>query len=557
VDLVYFAILCSVLIFVHELGHFVWAKIFGVKVLTFSIGFGPKILRIRGRETEYCVGLLPLGGFVKMLEETRQESVLPEDRGRTFEAQALWKRIIIVLAGPTMNVLFPVLLYFAVFLGDEDTAPPTIGIVSPGHPAEGKLAPGDRVLEVNGETIYTFGELRQIINKNPGKELQFKVFRGRERVEVSIIPSEQRVEKPLEIVDVVGEIGIGPSQPAAVIGVPQTDSPAYRAGLRTFDVIIEVRGKPLKTFAELEAVIAENRGETVPVAYLRPVRVQGALGAMGDFSVYESGVAALTPETSQGPLLSRTGIEAADLYVADVPAGSPEASADLRPGDRIVSVDGMEVTAWSMFSDRLFAARDRPHLVAWDREGQHLSGTFELRRELWVDEYGQPRPRYALAARHWMPLVPEAPVESPRSIRHALTAAVEETFDVIRFILVGILRIIQGKVSLSTLGGPITVYDVVGAESAKGVSYFVWAMAVISINLGLVNLLPIPVLDGGHLLFFSFEALLRRPLSLRVREIASLVGMLLLVTLMGIAFKNDVERRWEVIHAQVKELLSR
>lgn len=556
-DLVYFAILCSVLIFVHELGHFVWAKIFGVKVLTFSIGFGPKILRLRGRETEYCVGILPLGGFVKMLEETRQESVLPEDKARTFEAQALWKRIIIVLAGPAMNILFPVVLYFSVFMGEQDSAPPTIGIVMPGHPAEGRLLPGDRVLEVNGQTIYTFAEVREMVQKNPGKELQFKVFRGREHVEVTIVPSEQRVEKPLEIVDVVGEIGIGPSQPAAVIGVPQTDSPAYRAGLRTFDVIIEVRGQPLKTFAELEKILAENRGETVPVAYLRPVKVHGAIGNLGDLSVYESGVAALTPEVIQGGTLARAGIESADLYVSDVPAGSAEASADLQPGDRIVSVDGVEVSAWSMFKDRLFAARDRPHVIAWDRAGQHKSGTIELRRELWVDEYGQEKPRYTLGAGHWMPVVPEAPIESPHSIRHAMASALEETYDVIRFILIGIVRIVQGKVSLSTLGGPITVYDVIGAESAKGVSYFVWAMAVISINLGLVNLLPIPVLDGGHLVFFSFEAVLRRPLPLRVREIASLLGMVLLVTLMGIAFKNDVERRWEVIHAQVKELVSK
>jgi regulator of sigma E protease len=110
-------------------------------------------------------------------------------------------------------------------------------------------------------------------------------------------------------------------------------------------------------------------------------------------------------------------------------------------------------------------------------------------------------------------------------------------------------------VSLSTLGGPITVYDVVGEESSKGVSYFVWAMAVISINLGLINLLPIPVLDGGHLVFFLFEAVLRRPLPLRVRELASLAGMVLLVALMAVAFKNDVERRWDVIQGQLKELV--
>src|SRR3954470_11656640 len=107
-DLLYFVILISALIFVHELGHYPWAKVFGVTAITFSIGFGPKILRLRGKETEYCVGLLPFGGFVKMLEEGKAtEPIPPEDRPRTFEAQALWKRVVIVLAGPAMNVIFP------------------------------------------------------------------------------------------------------------------------------------------------------------------------------------------------------------------------------------------------------------------------------------------------------------------------------------------------------------------------------------------------------------------------------------------------------------------
>lgn len=554
-DLVYFALLCSVLIFVHELGHFVFAKIFGVKVLTFSVGFGPKILRIRGRETEYCIGLLPLGGFVKMLEETRQDSVLPEDRPRTFEAQPIYKRAIIVLAGPAMNILFPVLLYFGVLLGEEESAPPTIGFVAPGHPADGKLLPGDRVLEVDGEPIYTFEELRRHIHKSPNRDLNLTIFRGRERVEVTVVPQEVRVEKPLDIVDVIGEIGIGPSQPAAVIGVPRTDSPAYRAGLRTFDVVIEVRGKPIKRYSELEAALVDNRGETVPVAYLRPVRVERALGTLADFTVYESGVAALSPDHATGSLKERTGIESADLYVYDVPPGSAEYKADLRPGDRIIAVDNVEMPAWVTFEETLFEARDVPHTITFERQGVRKNGVFQLRREVYVDEAGKERPRYVLRAKNWAPVVPEPPVESERAVRNAMIAALEETYEVARFILVGVVQITEGKVSLSTVGGPLTVYDVVGEESKKGVSYFVWVMAVISINLGLINLLPIPVLDGGHLLFFLFEAILRRPLPLRVREIASLFGMVALIALMAIAFKNDLERRWDLIEGQVKELV--
>ena len=554
-DLLYFALLCSVLIFVHELGHFVWAKIFGVKVLTFSIGFGPKILRFRGRETEYCVGLLPLGGFVKMLEENRQEPVLPEDRKRTFEALALYKRVIIVMAGPAMNIAFPVLLYFAVFVGETRFLPPTVGVVLPGHPAEGKLKPGDRILAVNGERIHTFAELRRIVSANANKDLSLKVFRDNEQIEVSIIPKEEVIRKPLDIIDRVGEIGVGPSRPAAVVGIARPDSPAYRAGLRTFDLVTEVRGRPVKTFADLDTLLRDNHGETVPVTYLRPTLVPRGLGGLADLAVYESGVAALTPEAGHGDLLSRTGLEPAGLYAAHVPEGSAEWQADLRPGDRIVELDQVEVPAWSVLVERLMAAPSQPHTLTWVRAGQRKSGTVQLRREDYLDEYGQHRPRFFVRMSNWAPSVIEPYVENPSRLRYALNSAIAETYDVVRFIVVGIVRIAEGKVSISTLGGPITVYDVVGEEGQKGVSYFVWAMALISINLGLVNLLPIPVLDGGHLLFFLFEAVLRRPLPLRVREIASLAGMIVLVALMGVAFKNDVERRWDVIQGQLKELV--
>jgi regulator of sigma E protease len=131
-----------------------------------------------------------------------------------------------------------------------------------------------------------------------------------------------------------------------------------------------------------------------------------------------------------------------------------------------------------------------------------------------------------------------------------------ETASMVEFITVGMVRLAQGRVSLSSVGGPITMYDIAGQAGAKGPTYFVWAMALISINLGLINLLPIPVLDGGQLIFFLFEAARRRPLPLRIREVASLVGVVMLALLMLVAFKNDVERRWDVIVSQVRELWS-
>src|SRR5882672_9393970 len=189
-DLLYFVILVSALIFVHELGHYAWAKVFGVKVITFSLGFGPKILRFRGKETEYCVGLVPLGGFVKMLEETKNDPVMPEDRKRTFESQALWKRVVIVMAGPVMNLVFPAVLYFSVFVGEHHFLPPTIGIVLPGHAADGRLLAGDRILAVDGEEIGTYAELARVVQKSPGKELELRVFRDNSYVDVRVTPEE-------------------------------------------------------------------------------------------------------------------------------------------------------------------------------------------------------------------------------------------------------------------------------------------------------------------------------------------------------------------------------
>lgn len=553
-DLLYFIILVSSLIFVHELGHFVVAKMFGVKVLTFSLGFGPKIIRIRGKETEYCVGILPLGGFVKMLEERKQEPVLPEDAKRTLESQPLWRRVLIVIAGPTMNLVFPVLLYFVAFLGDDNFLPPTVGVVLPDHPAHGKLEPGDRIMEVNGERISTYTEFNRIVRENPGNPLNLRVFRDLNYIDVTVVPMAVTEPRELDMVETVGRIGVKPGAPAAAIGVPDPHSPAFRGGLRTFDLIIQVGEQPIERFIELEGAFESNRGETVPVAYLRPVSVEGALGGLVDLAVFEHGVAAVTPTPTAGDLIERAGIESSDLYAAVVPDGSAEAKADLRPGDKIIEVDGETVLTWHSFRERIKEQPDRPHVLTWMRDGRKLSGAIRVRREDWIDQFGAPQSRIRIRAQNWLPVATEALVPNPAPIRWAFRNALQETHDVMQFISVSIVRLAQGKLSISMLSGPLTIYEVAGQEGAKGPGYFLWVMALVSVNLGLINLLPIPVLDGGHLLFFTIEAVIRRPLPLRVREVASIMGLLVLFALMGIAFKNDVERRWDVILGQIKEL---
>ncbi len=570
VDLLYFVLLVSSLIFIHESGHFAFAKVFGVKVLTFSIGFGPKIVRIRGKETEYCVGLLPFGGFVKMLEESkRSEPILPEERGRTFEAQALWKRVVIVLAGPAMNVLFPVALYTSVFLEDVQFLPPTVGQIVPGKPADGKLEPGDRILRVDGDEVTSFPEVQQVIARRAGKAVVLGIERDGKPVDVTVVPANEAETRELDIVEHTGRIGIDPRFPAAVVGIAQPESPAAHAKLQTFDQITAVNGRRIERFIELVDVLADNRGDQVVLSYLRPVYVPHALGGLCELAVLEPGVAQLTPSPrapgSSPPsdararaadVLARTGIENADMYVAFVPEASSEWRAGLRPGDRITTLDGSPQKLWRTMAEELVAGADKRHELTWMRDGVPMRGFFQLRKEQWDDEFGQHYERFVFRSDDWLPSARDRLVPNPHPLAYAVRRGFEETGSVIKFISVGMLRLVQGRVSLSSVGGPITMYDIAGQAGAKGPAYFVWAMALISVNLGLINLLPIPVLDGGHLLFFLFEAARRKPLPLRIREVASLAGMVVLLLLMLVAFKNDVERRWDVIVTQVRELVS-
>ena len=546
-DLFYPIILISSLIFVHELGHFLFAKAFGVKVLTFSLGFGPKVLRLRGRETEYCISLIPLGGYVRMLEAAKSDVVLPEDRRRTFESLPTYKRIMIVLAGPAMNLIFPVLLYFAVFVGDGPFLPPTVGVVLPGHPADGKLLPGDRIMSVDGEEVATFDEVKRIITKSPGKLLHFKVFRDNRHVDVEVTSEDTVERRELDITERVGSVGIQPSAPSAVIGVPNPESPAYRAGLRTFDIVTNVGGVPVRRFNDLNEAFRDNAGETLPITYLRPVAVPNALGGLAEVAVLEAGVVALTPDAAGTTLFERTGLELADLYAAIVPEDSYFYKAGLRPGDKVLKLDEEPVAAWSTFRERVSAQPDRPHRIDYQaaRDGMVRSGTFQVRREDFTDDHGQSFSLYVMQIQHWVPLAPEERVEHSAPLRYALEKAVEETADVTHFVMVSIVRLIEGRISLKSLSGPITIYEVAGEEGRKGADHFIWVMALISINLGLFNLLPIPVLDGGHLLFFAIEGVLRRPLPLRMRELAHVVGMAILVGLTLLAFKNDLEKRWD------------
>ncbi len=546
-DFVYFIILVGVLIFVHELGHFAWAKFFNVKVLTFSLGFGPRLIGFRAGETEYRIAALPLGGYVKMLGESPNDVIAPEDEDRAFSTQPLLKKVVIVFAGPAMNLLFPIALYFLVFLGDAQLPPPVIGTVFPDRPADGKLIAGDRVVSIDGEEIDTFGELRRKVEDSPGIPLEFVVERDGQEVTTTITPVVTRVSRELDIVDVVGRIGISPYHPTAVVGVTSPNSPAGAARMRPFDVVVAAGGEPVDKWIDLERILGPNRGTLVPITYLRPARVEQALGGLVEIDVYEPHVATLTPEPGpSGTGVERAGLERADLYVSHVVVGSEEQRIGIRPGDRLVALDGEPIRMWATFIEDLKAGGGRERQLTLRTGDQERTLSWRLRHERRVDEYGQQIDRFdADNILNWVPATPVAePTENPHPVRYAFSRAVQSTWEMIELTVYSAVRLFQGQLTVKSLGGPITVFEVAGTAAREGTINFLEVMAFISVNLGLINLLPIPLLDGGHLLFFLMEAVSRRRVSTKVRQYASLAGLTILILLMAIAFKNDIERNW-------------
>ncbi len=341
-------IVLGVLIFVHEFGHFLAAKLSRVGVLTFSLGFGPKLFGRKVGETQYQVSAVPLGGYVKMIGEEPGEKLPPELLPKSFSAQPVGRRLGIVFAGPFFNFLFAVVAFSVAFVVGLPTLLPEVGEVKPDFPAfQAGLQPGDRILEVNGSPVKRWEDLAKVIHDSSDRPLHLKVERDRKAFQVSVTP-QVSTQKNLFGDDVrVGLIGISPS--------------------------------------------------------------------------------------------GNTFIERADPFTA-------------------------------------------------------------------------------------------------------VYRAVLQSWRVTELTVVSIYKIIEGKISAKTIGGPILIAQLAGQQAKAGLLSLVIFMAVISINLVILNILPIPVLDGWHLLIFLLEAVIGRPVSLKIRERAQQIGVFIIIFIMLLVFYNDISR---------------
>ncbi len=541
----YFILLIGVLIFVHELGHFLFAKLFKVKVLKFVLGFGPRALGFRRGETEYVIAWLPLGGYVKMFGDDPNDEIRVEDQSRSFNHKPLWQRYIIVFAGPAFNLIFPTVIYFFFYAAQAELPPSVMGKVFAGKPAaEAGLQPGDRIVAIDGDRVRYWEDMQRTVSDHPGESLRFTIMRDGKTFDRHIVPEKHPQRNRLGLKQFEGRIGIANYFERVQIGISAPDSPAGQAGLQTGDLVSSVDGRPVRRFAELERVLHRSRGKAVWIDFFRPSE---SASSFADLHLLIPHRKSVTPEARMvdGRRVYETGIHSAEFFVTEVEEGSPAAKMGMRAGDRVTHLNGKPLDHWEVIQMTLQAQLDAEHTLSWiPYGGKRRTGRFKLARVTYLDEYRAEQERYVFGAQNRLLRRFAEPVPIEGRFTYAVTEAVRRTGEIVGVIAIAFVQIFRGAIPRDTIGGPVMLFHTAGVAARKGWDHFLSMMALISINLGILNLLPIPILDGGHIMFFTVEAIKRRPLSLRAREVASYVGLFLLVSLMVFAFKNDIVRYW-------------
>ena len=448
----WFVIAVGVLVTVHEFGHFWVARRLGFKVLRFSVGFGrPLLKRVAGADRiEYVVAAVPLGGYVKLLDE-REGPVAPHELARSFTRRPPWQRIVVLLAGPAFNILFAVLvLWGMLWVNGITEIRPLIGEVTAGSVAAAAgLRSGDEIRALNGTAVagerdVVFGLLDAMSSRGEA-DLTVHGSSGEMRsARLSVPDAEQRrrLTEPAELFRGLGFQFWTPPLPA-VLGQVIPDGPAARAGLRAGDVVEAIDGTPVHDFREIVALISAHPGERVTIDYSRggaPHRVQLEVQS----------------EQVGGKRLGRIHV------MQPKGTGYPESMlrhTDLGPGVALVRAAG---EAWTM--------------------------TVLQARLFW--------------------------------------------------------RMLLGRVSLKNLSGPLSIAEFAGDSAEAGVAPFLGFLVLISLSLGFLNLLPIPILDGGQIVFQLVEWLKGSPLSDRAQALGQQLGIALLIVLMGVALYNDIARQF-------------
>jgi len=537
----------AVLVVVHEFGHFLIAKLFGVGVPVFSVGMGPRLFGIRYKGTDYRFSAFPVGGYVRMSgadpfgeEDFSGDGYVPPEKD--FMKKPVWQRLLIMLAGPAANLVLPVLLFGGLYFIGVPDAETVVGQVSHGSAADiAGFREGDRIVSVEGQAVEATGPLIDELVAHAGTDVHFEVLRDGEKVALTLPPDAYELFSPSMIKR--DSLGLSFRPTSTRFGIDDPNSPAARAGLTSLDGVLAVDGTDVDTWTEMQALLTPDRAHTV--TYVR-----------GDEDTGErtEGEVTLSPDPNWAPRIddpvsNAFGMVPAETFIGTIMTGLPGDLAGLKPGDRVYSVDGEPVHDFGQLVRLVNRSLDTsgpeptssPLSVEIIRGGERFAQTLTPVVDDQPTAFGStwrvligfsPPPQTSVAG---TPItVRYGPIEAAGKGVSRTYEAVVDTFTTLGSLVRGLGN------PADAVGGPVAIFTVTGRSLMAGFHAFAGTIAVISVSLAIVNLLPVPALDGGQIAVFLFEWIRGRPLSAEIRMRIQMVGVIVLFTLLIVVTAKDI-----------------
>ncbi len=542
-NVITFVFVLSLLVFVHEMGHYLVGRWSGIRVMAFSIGFGPEIAGFTDRHgTRWKLSLIPLGGYVRFFGDEDASSktdvdqlaaMTEEERAHSFAGARLWKRAATVAAGPIANFLLAIVIFAALFgIYGRTVADPVVAMVTrDGAAAEAGIEPGDRLVAIDGAKVATFDEVQRYVGLRPGRTIVLTVERDGQNRDFRIVPKLVEDTDQFGNKMEMGRIGIALVDP--VVTAVEPAGPAAKAGVLAGDRLIAVDGNNVATYYDIGRYVSEHPGKNIVLTIQRS-------GAIRDFPMMTDTLVD-TAASGDKKDVGSIGIAPIDPLVASIASDSPAQAAGLEVGDRILSVDGREIGSIGEVQRSAAAHADKPMTMTVKRDGQTREVAVTPRKSEETDAFG---------ARTEIATIGITDGQKPIRLHYeaygplqALSEGVKQTASIVSGTFEYIGNVIGGYMKADQLGGPIRVAQLSGQMATLGFAAVLQFAAILSVSIGLLNLMPVPVLDGGHLMFYAIEAVRGKPLGARAQDIAFRIGFAMVLSLMVFATWNDISSR--------------
>lgn len=507
-----FVIFLGPLIFFHELGHFFFARLFGVRVEVFSIGFGPKIFKYVHKGTEYALSIIPLGGYVKMFGDDpfSEAQLTPEEKAVAFNHKSKLARFWIVFGGPLANLILAYFLYVGLLAGGEKVPETKVGVVTEKSVLYEKgLRTGDVLVGINDEKVTSFDDLN---------------IKGSKVETISVRRSEEKVNIPvgMELEPFINEF-------VSIVSLVKKPIFVNKTGEK---FLVSLEQKPAEMNSSIEEISANFKGK----AYLYKL-----IDKSGNLVIDPASESEISAAEGQGiqDILSNLEFFPVDLSVRNIVMSSPADKAGIKKGDILTSVNGVPLKSFEELRQGLQVIEDGKEVAV----GILTNGVASVKTLVpEVKEVEKKKTKIIGIESNVEYVQPKLIVAKAEGIGEAITGAFARTWDGVVKTFSGYKKLITREVSLNNIGGPLAIGKVASDSLNISLSMFFRLMAIISINLGVINLFPIPVLDGGHIMFLIFETINGGPLSRRKLEIAQRFGVSVLFLLIFVALFNDITR---------------